>query len=147
MVLVMKLTQFAWSVYDGSRPVEELDSYQASQRIVEVPGLLEFFGYVCVVFSGCLCSEDPDPPVRSLFFPSLLVGPAFTFAQYRAFSKGTLFPSALNNGQIPPGRFEAAGRKIATGLVSAGIYAFFAANWSYETILEPEFLQKTPVGK
>jgi lysophospholipid acyltransferase len=45
MVLVMKLSTFAWNVYDGQQPTESLDGYQRSTAIKELPGLLEFFGY------------------------------------------------------------------------------------------------------
>lgn len=45
MVLCMKLISFAWSVYDGQRPDEELDATQRGSRIQEVPGLIPFLGY------------------------------------------------------------------------------------------------------
>jgi lysophospholipid acyltransferase len=45
MVLVMKLTLFAWNAYDGGRPIEELDRVQARDRLEEIPSLLPFLGY------------------------------------------------------------------------------------------------------
>ena len=45
MVLVMKLSLFAWACYDGTRPVEQLDSVQKRDRVAELPGLLPFLGY------------------------------------------------------------------------------------------------------
>lgn len=45
MVLCMKLISFAWSVYDGTRPLEQLDTTQKASRIEGVPGLLPFLGY------------------------------------------------------------------------------------------------------
>lgn len=45
MVLVMKLTLFAWNAYDGGRPLVELDRVQARDRLEEIPGLLPFLGY------------------------------------------------------------------------------------------------------
>lgn len=66
MVLVMKLTTFAWNVYDGRRPVEvrvlsefvyiiillsdykelqDLDKWQMQKRVVQYPSLLTFLGY------------------------------------------------------------------------------------------------------
>lgn len=64
MVLVMKLTTFAWNVYDGRRPVEvrvvqtcrrhydtnrallkDLDKWQKEKRVVQYPSLLAFLGY------------------------------------------------------------------------------------------------------
>jgi lysophospholipid acyltransferase len=65
MVLVMKLTTFAWNVHDGRRPAEvrarlfsrdsatdervkDLDKWQTTKRVTEFPSLLEFLGYSCV---------------------------------------------------------------------------------------------------
>jgi lysophospholipid acyltransferase len=45
MVLVMKLSLFAWAAYDGGRPVDQLDPVQKRDRLTEVPGLLPFLGY------------------------------------------------------------------------------------------------------
>ena len=62
MVLTMKLTTFAWNVWDGRRPSEvrlvcsslpsmfelafqDLDKWQTEQRVVEFPSLIEFLGY------------------------------------------------------------------------------------------------------
>ena len=70
MVLTMKLTTFAWNVYDGRRKVEvrsrifvsmkitcaqnitqDLDKWQAAKRITKYPSLLEFLGYSSVLLS------------------------------------------------------------------------------------------------
>ena len=64
MVLTMKLTTFAWNVYDGRRPAEvrqrrvfsngllpnyallqDLDKWQKEKRVVQYPSLLTFLGY------------------------------------------------------------------------------------------------------
>lgn len=63
MVLTMKLTTFAWNVWDGNRPAEvrssplsivrdllrrhpqDLDKWQLANRVSKFPSLLEFFGY------------------------------------------------------------------------------------------------------
>ena len=45
MVLVMKLTLFAWACFDGGRDPASLDQVQQKDRLVEVPGLLAFLGY------------------------------------------------------------------------------------------------------
>ena len=67
MVLTMKLTTFAWNVYDGRRKLEvrlcvfslmrellknifqDLDKWQAAKRITKYPSLLEFLGYSSVL--------------------------------------------------------------------------------------------------
>jgi hypothetical protein len=48
MVLVMKLSTFAWNVQDGRRQVEKLDKWQKDFRVVEFPSILEFLGYAYV---------------------------------------------------------------------------------------------------
>ncbi|KAF8875343.1 MBOAT, membrane-bound O-acyltransferase family-domain-containing protein [Gymnopilus junonius] len=63
MVLTMKLTTFAWNVYDGRRKAEDLDKWQMAKRIVEYPSLLEFLGY-------------------SFYFPGILVGPYLDYSEY-----------------------------------------------------------------
>lgn len=45
MVLVMKLSLFAWAAYDGGRNVEELDKVQKKDRLERIPGVLPFLGY------------------------------------------------------------------------------------------------------
>jgi hypothetical protein len=45
MVLVMKLSTFAWNVYDGRRDASKLDKWQTAFRVVEYPSILEFLGY------------------------------------------------------------------------------------------------------
>ena len=66
MVLVMKLTTFAWNTWDGRRPVEvstsltqpllglaqrariymqDLDKWQTKMRVTKLPSLLEFLGF------------------------------------------------------------------------------------------------------
>jgi lysophospholipid acyltransferase len=70
MVLTMKLTTFAWNVWDGRRPVEvrrdnpmlhdfvgsflptqDLDRWQLEKRVVKFPSILEFLGYSYGVMS------------------------------------------------------------------------------------------------
>ena len=62
MVLTMKLSTFAWNVWDGRRPVkvrarstmqisrptdflQDLDKWQSEKRVIKYPSLLEFLGY------------------------------------------------------------------------------------------------------
>ncbi|POW07768.1 hypothetical protein PSTT_08047 [Puccinia striiformis] len=115
----VELSTFAWNVYDGQQPPESLDAYQRSTAIKELPGPLEFFGYC-------------------FFFPSLLVGPAIPFSEYSKFTAGR--DQGLRS---PPGRGVHALRKIATGLSFAALVGLYGGAWSYERILEDEFLAKS----
>lgn len=81
MVLTMKLTTFAWNVYDGRRPLavswsskrhayptcshlfisKELDKWQAEKRVAQYPSLLAFLGYsyvLNVIFYGPTYSDS-----------------------------------------------------------------------------------------
>ncbi|KAK6464701.1 MBOAT, membrane-bound O-acyltransferase family-domain-containing protein [Scheffersomyces coipomensis] len=72
MVLVLKLTAFGWSVYDGRQPVGELNAYNKSRAIKKHPNILPYIGYV-------------------FFYASLLTGPSFDYAAYDRFLHSTLF--------------------------------------------------------
>lgn len=119
MVLVIKLSTFAWNVYDGQQPIDKLDPYQRTTSIKRLPGLLEFLGYC-------------------FFFPSLLVGPAISFTDYSNFVNAR--HQAL---PLPPGRILHALRKIAVGLLFAAIVGLYGNEWSYERVLEGRFLNYT----
>ncbi|KAG0151527.1 hypothetical protein CROQUDRAFT_86539 [Cronartium quercuum f. sp. fusiforme G11] len=120
MVLVMKLSTFAWNVYDGHRPIEDLDEYQKSTAIRKMPGLLEFIAYC-------------------FFFPSLLVGPAIPFAHYKAFADRKLWGS---NANVPKGRLNHALKSLAIGFAFAGLVGTYGSKWSYDRMLEDSFLEK-----
>ncbi|SCV72442.1 BQ2448_3979 [Microbotryum intermedium] len=130
MVLCMKLISFAWSVYDGQQPIDELDSTQRASRIVEVPGLVPFLGY-------------------ALFFPSILAGPSFTFASYTAWTSHALYlkETGLRVGAassasrprdvIPEGRRRKAAKRFVTGAVYLGIFSMYSYAYAYQRMLEP----------
>jgi lysophospholipid acyltransferase len=80
MVLTLKLTAFAWSYYDGTRPKEELTKELYEKRIMQMPGLIEYFGWV-------------------YFFPSFLAGPAIELKHYTTFMEGKLFDEKYYKGE------------------------------------------------
>ncbi|AMD20114.1 HCL037Wp [Eremothecium sinecaudum] len=64
MVLVMKLTSFAWSYYDGAEShLEKLNNHSRRYMIVKHPDLVRFIAY-------------------ALFYPTLLTGPTCEFADF-----------------------------------------------------------------
>ncbi|SSD60441.1 related to Lysophospholipid acyltransferase [Saccharomycodes ludwigii] len=70
MVLVMKLTSFAWSYYDGQQnsnasTAKTLTPYQKTKMIVRHPSPLEYLAYC-------------------FFYPSLLTGPSFDFVDFES---------------------------------------------------------------
>ncbi|KAL2145974.1 hypothetical protein VTI28DRAFT_5631 [Corynascus sepedonium] len=87
MVLVMKLSAFCWNVADGLLPEAELSDLQKDRRLTELPNILDYAGFV-------------------FFFPSLLTGPAFDFAEYRRWLDTTMFevPANVDPAKKPPTR-------------------------------------------
>jgi lysophospholipid acyltransferase len=121
MVLTMKLTTFAWNVFDGQRPEGQLDKVQLVSRVPSLPSVLDFTGF-------------------ALFFPGVLVGPSFTYSSYDAFLKRTLFEKADRKGRrLPPGRLRKTGLRFLTGLMMMGVYAVYGTQYGYERVLEPDF--------
>ncbi|VDC04071.1 unnamed protein product [Peniophora sp. CBMAI 1063] len=145
MVLVMKLTTFAWNVYDGARPEEELDSWQNKMAVREYPSILEFLGY-------------------AFYFPGILVGPYLEYRAYISLVDGSLFripvepvtsasspaisrvsSSTSISGTrraIPDGRKRVAYGKGLLGLVFLITYVVMAGSYSAPVMLQPWFLQK-----
>ncbi|CDR41219.1 CYFA0S06e04170g1_1 [Cyberlindnera fabianii] len=72
MVLCMKLTGYAWNVYDGRRPAEELSQFQRDKAIYKTPSFLSFISY-------------------AFFYPSLLTGPSFDFRDYESWLNSEMF--------------------------------------------------------
>ncbi|KAL5530551.1 ALE1 [Sanghuangporus sanghuang] len=132
MVLTMKLTTFAWNVYDGRRPAEELDGWQLEKRVVEFPSLLAFLGY-------------------SLYFPGFLVGPYLDFASYSSLVDETLFTTkkgkekAITPGsrRVPSGRKRVAYRKMLVGLVFLGLFVTQGGKFNFAVSLQEWFARKS----
>ncbi|KAI0047280.1 MBOAT-domain-containing protein [Auriscalpium vulgare] len=130
MVLVMKLTTFAWNVWDGRRPQEDLDKWQIRMRVVKYPSILEFLGY-------------------AFYFPGVLVGPYLEYAAYMSLIDETLFqisepPSGVERRRaIPDGRKRVAYRKLAFGLFYLGLFAGLGPSFNYGVTLSDWFQAKS----
>ncbi|EKM59433.1 uncharacterized protein PHACADRAFT_249920 [Phanerochaete carnosa HHB-10118-sp] len=136
MVLVMKLTTFAWNVYDGRRPAEELDKWQTEKRVVQHPSLLTFLGY-------------------SFYFPGLLVGPYLEFADYMDLIDGTRFKLlekaddkqfkavSIPGRLVPRGRKRVAYRKMIMGLIYLGLFVVLGGQYNFGIAVQDWFAQKS----
>lgn len=81
MMLTLKLTSLAYCYADAHTKREKpLYREQAKNEVDELPGLLEFYGYV-------------------YFFPSFLAGPSIEFSSYRNYINMSMFKD--EGGQIP----------------------------------------------
>ncbi|KAI9793390.1 MAG: lysophospholipid acyltransferase [Peltula sp. TS41687] len=120
MVLVMKLSAFCWNVHDGQLPRESLSEYQKERAIIDLPGLLDFAGYV-------------------FFFPALFAGPAFDYVEYRNWIETSMFevPAGIDPNKRPrtrkkrkiPRSGTPAAFKVIEGL--AWIFAFLKFSGRY----------------
>ncbi|KAG0662638.1 lysophospholipid acyltransferase [Monosporozyma unispora] len=77
MVLVMKLTSFAWSYHDGSFLTKDefqndLVEYQRQRSLDRHPSLLHFLAYV-------------------FFYPTLLTGPSFDYSDFQSWLNCEMF--------------------------------------------------------
>ncbi|TRX92438.1 hypothetical protein FHL15_006605 [Xylaria flabelliformis] len=117
MVMVMKLSAFAWNVFDGTLPEDQLSDQQKDRRIVSLPGFLDYAGYV-------------------LFFPSLLAGPAFDYNEYRGWIDCSMFnvPATVDPAKKPPTRkrrkIPRSGTPATWKMVSGLLWIFAFLNFS-----------------
>ncbi|KAI0751447.1 MBOAT-domain-containing protein [Daedaleopsis nitida] len=141
MVLTMKLTTFAWNVWDGRRPAEDLDKWQTAQRVGEFPTLLEFLGY-------------------AFYFPGFLVGPYLTYNEYQALVTGSLYKAAekreedavnetnhLTKRLVPHGRKRVAFRKMFAGLVYLALFVLFWPEFNYSLLVEDQFESRRLISR
>ncbi|KAH0839574.1 MBOAT, membrane-bound O-acyltransferase family-domain-containing protein [Lanmaoa asiatica] len=128
MVLTMKLTTFAWNIYDGRRPQEDLDKWQLQKRITKYPTLLEFLGF-------------------SFYFPGVLVGPYLDYASYTSLIDESLFKSVESTKPmrraIPDGRKRVAYRKMLMGLVFLGLFVVLNPSYNFAIALTPWFAEQS----
>ncbi|KAK0498303.1 endoplasmic reticulum protein [Armillaria luteobubalina] len=127
MVLTMKLTTFAWNVYDGRRPLQDLDKWQTAKRIPTFPSLLEFLGY-------------------AFYFPGVLVGPYLEFVDYMELITEKLYEGHVKENakrNLPSGRKRVAYRKMLEGLVYLAIFVLLGAKYNFATILTPWFAEQS----
>lgn len=126
MVLVIKLSAFCWNVADGLVPDDQLTPFQRDRALQELPALLDYAGYV-------------------LFFPSLLVGPACDFAEYRRWLDTSMFavPASVDPAKRPrtrrrrkiPRSGTPAMLKMAAGLAWIGLFLVLSGYYPTSALL------------
>ena len=132
MVLVMKLTTFCWNVADGRLPDKDLSDFQRERAIKQLPGVVDFAGYV-------------------LFFPSLFAGPTFDYVDYRRWIETTLFevPAGVDPSKKPKTRKQRkiprsgtpAAWKAATGAFWVFVYLQLSANYYPQYLSGDEYMK------
>ncbi|KAF9990217.1 lysophospholipid acyltransferase [Mortierella antarctica] len=119
MILTMKLTSWAFSVYDGRRNPKELSRYQQDHAVLSFPSLLHYLSYV-------------------FFFPSVLVGPSFEYMDYIRFVELTQFRDP-KTGKIhwPAGRVRSSMRTFFFAMIALACLAVVGPKLDVLWTIEP----------
>jgi lysophospholipid acyltransferase len=120
MVLVMKLSTYAWSMHDGTRPEASLSPAQRATAIRFSPGLLDFLGFV-------------------FYFPAFLVGPSFEFLDYHQFVRN----AGVFSRRTMPSPWPAFWRTLGIAVAVLCVHLRFA-HISYHSMAEPAFIAAHP---
>ncbi|ORY75100.1 MBOAT, membrane-bound O-acyltransferase family-domain-containing protein [Protomyces lactucae-debilis] len=126
MVLVMKLTAFAWNIMDGKK--KDLADFQKENALTHLPALDAYLAWV-------------------FFFPAMLIGPAFEFAQYEKWLSLQLFePPAqikaaprFRKGRKIPRSGRPALRRALEGLFWLGVFSWLSTRFSVQDVLSDRF--------
>jgi lysophospholipid acyltransferase len=110
MVLVMKLSAFCWNVWDGKQKDADLSPDQQSRAVRKLPSILNYAGFVA-------------------FFPSVMIGPAFDYADYERWINTSMFdlPPGTDPLKAPPTRKK---RKIPRSGTPATIKMLIGLAWT-----------------
>lgn len=135
MVLVMKLSSFAWSYRDGqlyhkdvARFNSELNTFQKSRAILKHPSFLSFMGYV-------------------FFYATIVTGPSFDYADYERFILTDMFvdvPESKKPGRRRKRMIPKSGRvallKVLMGLGWAGLLIYSQTKITQSYVISNDFL-------
>ncbi|KAF7966921.1 hypothetical protein HWV62_36567 [Athelia sp. TMB] len=127
MVLTMKLSTFAWNVWDGRRAAADLDKWQTEKRIAKYPSFLEFLGF-------------------AFYFPGFLVGPYLDFASYMSLIDESVYAGAATTKKgrkVPKGRKRVAYRKMVTGLGFLALFVTMSGSWNFGVAIQDWFRQRS----
>lgn len=132
MVMVMKLTGFCWNVYDGRQKESELNDHQKDRALRQLPSILDYAGFV-------------------LFFPALMIGPAFDFVDYQRWIETSMFdlPPGTDPSKAPPTRKKRriprsgtpASWKVAEGLLWFFLFLQFDGYFNTSVVLGDQYHQ------
>jgi lysophospholipid acyltransferase len=118
MCLVIKLTLYAWSRYDGTKKEEDLSNpYQKKACIKEDPTFIEFLAY-------------------TLFFPGFFTGPACDYFEFEE-----ILNRKYTKEEEKEGQFEAVRTKLLKGLIYTVIYVS-CGSFTYQYLISEEGLSK-----
>ncbi|KAI9351357.1 MBOAT, membrane-bound O-acyltransferase family-domain-containing protein [Obelidium mucronatum] len=117
MIMVIRLTSFAWSVYDGSLESEQVIPVLLPKVVTEFPTLLEFLGF-------------------AMFFVTFITGPALDFNDYRDFIRRQGAFSSIPSRSLPTLKV------VVAGVFFSGVYIVLMDKFTYGFCATPEFLRE-----
>lgn len=110
MVMVMKLSAFCWNVWDGQQNPADLSPEQQARAVKKLPSVLDYAGFV-------------------MFFPSVMIGPAFDYIDYERWINTSMFelPPGTDPLKAPPTRKQ---RKIPRSGTPATLKLLTGLAWT-----------------
>ncbi|KAH6580424.1 hypothetical protein BASA50_001745 [Batrachochytrium salamandrivorans] len=114
MVLAIRLSSFAWSVYDGSRPAKDLAPAMKPYVIEDVPDLVEFLGFI-------------------FFFATFWTGPAYDYRYYYEYTRN------MGPYQKPLPTAMACFKVFLTGLLLLVLFLVMDARWGAMALFNGPF--------
>lgn len=127
MVLCMKLSSFGWNVYDGRFPDAQLSVFQKDRAIRQHPALLDFLAY-------------------AFYFPSLLTGPSYDYAEFHRWIDLSMFDVTINDPAKTrrkkrriPRSGRVAGLKFVQGVAWIVLWVKISSYFSLTFAQSPEF--------
>ena len=123
MVLLKKLTTFAWNVHDGRQDPIKLSEAQ-KKKAIALPHLLEYLGY-------------------ALFFPTMFAGPSFEYVEYSTFIDHSMFDKSLSSAQdFNSQRVRAAVKKLISGCIWLSLSLCKFQTFTLENLLGWDFARR-----
>lgn len=131
MVLCMKLTSFAWNVYDGWMPDSQLTEFQKDRAVRQHPDIIDFLAY-------------------AFYFPSILTGPSYDYAEFQRWIDLSMFDVTINDpvkGRRKKRRIPRSGRvaglKFVQGVAWIVLWVKITAYVSVPFAQSPEFMKES----
>lgn len=121
MVWTIKLTMFAYNVYDGQRDQTKLSQYQREHSIASLPSFVEFLGYI--LYSG-----------------GFFVGPAFEYADYIQFIRCVPFTDPDTGVITMPSTLWVSFTRMLSGFACSLVHIFIYPKVNFFTLLTNEFV-------
>lgn len=133
---------------DGRLPSKDLADFQRERALKQLPGILDFAGYVVIIYPKHLCYGSDH---IQLFFPSLFAGPSFDYVDYRRWIETSMFevpagtdpasrPRTRKQRKIPRSGTPAA-MKGAMGGVWIFLFLKFSVWYNADLVLSDQYMQ------